>query len=87
VNATTHDARPKRSVKRTLLILFGIYLAGLIALIAIYGFKGQRNNIYKPQDEFKLENWVNLGIFSINKAGGCSSARTRCRPPSSCCFS
>lgn len=68
MNATTHDARPKRSVKRTLLILFGIYLAGLIALIAIYGFKGQRNNIYKPQDEFKLENWVNLGIFSINKA-------------------
>jgi F-type H+-transporting ATPase subunit a len=68
VNATTHDARPKGGIKRTLLILFGIYLAGLIALIAIYGFKGQRNNIYKPQDEFKLENWVNLGIFSINKA-------------------
>jgi F-type H+-transporting ATPase subunit a len=68
VNATANDARPKGAVKRTLLILFGIYLAGLIALIAIYGFKGQRNNIYKPQDEFKLENWVDLGIFSINKA-------------------
>ena len=68
MNATANDARPKGAVKRTLLILFGIYLAGLIALIAIYGFKGQRNNIYKPQDEFKLENWVNLGIFSINKA-------------------
>jgi F-type H+-transporting ATPase subunit a len=68
VNATTNDARPKGGIKRTLLILFGIYVAGLIALIAIYGFKGQRNNIYKPQDEFKLENWVNLGIFSINKA-------------------
>jgi F-type H+-transporting ATPase subunit a len=68
VNATTNDARPKGGIKRTLLILLGVYLAGLIALIAIYGFKGQRNNIYKPQDEFKLENWVNLGIFSINKA-------------------
>jgi F-type H+-transporting ATPase subunit a len=68
VNATANDARPKGAVKRTLLILFGIYLAGLIGLIAIYGFKGQRNNVYKPQDEFKLENWVNLGIFSINKA-------------------
>jgi F-type H+-transporting ATPase subunit a len=68
VNATTNDARPKGGIKRTLLILLGIYLAGLIALFAIYGFKGQRNNIYKPQDEFKLENWVNLGIFSINKA-------------------
>ena len=68
MNATANDARPKGAVKRTLLILLGIYLGGLIALIAIYGFKGQRNNIYKPQDEFKLENWVNLGIFSINKA-------------------
>ncbi|MCW3057673.1 MAG: atpB, partial [Solirubrobacterales bacterium] len=68
MNATANDARPKGAVKRTLLILFGIYLAGLIGLIAIYGFKGQRNNVYKPQDEFKLENWVNLGIFSINKA-------------------
>ena len=28
----------------------------------------RKNNSYKPQDEFKLDNWVNLGIFSINKA-------------------
>ena len=59
---------PTGGVKRTLLILLGIYLTGLVALIAIYGFKGVRNTSYKPQDEFKLENWVNLGIFSINKA-------------------
>jgi F-type H+-transporting ATPase subunit a len=66
--ATEQGAQPKGSVKRALLILLGIYLSGLVALIAIYGFKGQRNTSYKPQDEFKLENWVNLGIFSINKA-------------------
>jgi F-type H+-transporting ATPase subunit a len=60
--------RPKGSVKQTLLLLLGVYLAGLIALVVIYGFKGQRNTIYQPQNEFKLENWVNLGIFSINKA-------------------
>jgi F-type H+-transporting ATPase subunit a len=59
---------PKSSVKRRLQILAVVYLAGLIALIAIYGFKGHRNNVYQPQNEFKLENWVNLGIFSINKA-------------------
>jgi F-type H+-transporting ATPase subunit a len=68
VDAPDGGTPRKRSVKQTLLILLGIYLAGLVALIAIYGFKGQRNNVYKPQDEFKLENWVNLGIFSINKA-------------------
>jgi F-type H+-transporting ATPase subunit a len=66
--ATDPAAQRKGSVKRALLILLGIYLGGLIALIAIYGFKGTRNNVYKPQDEFKLDNWVNLGIFSINKA-------------------
>jgi F-type H+-transporting ATPase subunit a len=58
----------KSSIKRKLLIVLGVYLAGLVALIAIYGFKGQRNEIFKPQNEFKLENWVDLGIFSINKA-------------------
>jgi F-type H+-transporting ATPase subunit a len=66
--ATDPATQRKGSVKRALLILLGIYLGGLIALIAIYGFKGTRNNVYKPQDEFKLDNWVNLGIFSINKA-------------------
>ncbi len=39
-----------------------------MALVAIYGFHGHRNTSYEPQNEFKLENWVNLGIFSINKA-------------------
>jgi F-type H+-transporting ATPase subunit a len=58
----------KSNIKRKLLILGGVYLAGLIALIAIYGFKGHRNSAYQPQNEFKLENWVNLGVFSINKA-------------------
>jgi F-type H+-transporting ATPase subunit a len=59
---------PKSGIKRKLLIALVVYLAGLVALIAIYGFKGTRNEAYKPQNEFKLENWVNLGVFSINKA-------------------
>jgi F-type H+-transporting ATPase subunit a len=62
------DPAPKSSIKRKLLIALAVYLAGLVALIAIYGFKGQRNELFKPQNEFKLENWVDLGIFSINKA-------------------
>jgi F-type H+-transporting ATPase subunit a len=64
------DGEPvkKSGVKRKLLIALGVYLAGLIALVAIYGFKGQRNELFKPQNEFKLENWIDLGIFSINKA-------------------
>jgi F-type H+-transporting ATPase subunit a len=61
-------AARKPSIKRRLLILLGVYVGGLVALIAIYGFHGTRNKAFEPQNEFKLENWVNLGVFSINKA-------------------
>jgi F-type H+-transporting ATPase subunit a len=60
--------RPKGGLKRKLLILLGVYIGGVVALVAIYGFKGTRNTVYQPQNEFKLENWVDLGIFSLNKA-------------------
>jgi F-type H+-transporting ATPase subunit a len=56
------------STKRKLLIIGGIYLAGLIALLVIYGTSGTRNTAFEPQNEFKLDTWVNLGVFSINKA-------------------
>jgi F-type H+-transporting ATPase subunit a len=60
-------APPASSTKRTLLLLGGIWIGGMIALFAIFG-SGGRNNTYQPQNEFKLDNWVHLGIFSINKA-------------------
>jgi F-type H+-transporting ATPase subunit a len=56
------------STKAKLLLLGGVWLGGVVVLIAIYGFHGTRNKAYEPQNEFKLENWVNLGAFSINKA-------------------
>jgi F-type H+-transporting ATPase subunit a len=56
------------STKAKLLLLLGVWFGGVAVLIAIYGFHGTRNKAYEPQNEFKLENWVNLGAFSINKA-------------------
>jgi F-type H+-transporting ATPase subunit a len=56
------------STKRKLLLLLGVYLVGLIVLVVVTGLHGTRNESFKPQDEFKLETWVNLGILSINKA-------------------
>ena len=44
-----------------------IWLGGTVALLLIVG-KGPKNPTYQPQTEFKLDSWVNLGIFSINKA-------------------
>jgi F-type H+-transporting ATPase subunit a len=68
MNTTEGGSRRKLSTKQTLLSLVGVWLGGIIVLAAIYGTKGTRNEVFKPQNEFKLDNWVNLGIFSINKA-------------------
>jgi F-type H+-transporting ATPase subunit a len=53
--------------KHPLWTLVAIYAIGLIALVAIFGF-GHRNNEFQIQNEFKLINWVHLGVFSINRA-------------------
>ena len=38
-----------------------------VVLFGIFGSEGQ-NTAYKPQNEFKLDNWIELGVLSINKA-------------------
>ena len=48
--------------------LFGFYAIGLILLILIFGITTHKNNEFQPQNEFKLTNWVHLGVFSINRA-------------------
>jgi len=58
---------PPSKVKRTLLIVLGVWIGGMIVLFLVFG-SGGRNNAYQPQNEFKLDTWVQLGVFSINKA-------------------
>lgn len=58
----------KHSLKGRLLLIAGIWLAVTIGLVVIYGWHSVRNKTYEPQNEFKLESWVHLGVFSINKA-------------------
>jgi F-type H+-transporting ATPase subunit a len=53
--------------KKILWTLAGVWIGGTILLIAILGF-GHKNNEFKIQNEFKLTNWVHLGVFSINRA-------------------
>ncbi len=66
--ATGEDPPHRRSLKTTLLALLAVWIGGIVVLAAVYGVKGHRNKVYEPQNEFKLDNWVNLGVFSINKA-------------------
>jgi F-type H+-transporting ATPase subunit a len=55
------------SGKKAFWSLVGVYGLGVIALIVIFGF-GHKNNEFQIQNEFKLVNWVHLGVFSINRA-------------------
>jgi F-type H+-transporting ATPase subunit a len=56
------------SLRRKVGIGLGVWLGGTIALVVIAGFSGTRNTAFEPQNEFKLDTWVHLGVFSINKA-------------------
>jgi F-type H+-transporting ATPase subunit a len=55
------------STRKLLWSIFGFYALGIVALIVIFGF-GHQNHIFQIQNEFKLINWVHLGVFSINRA-------------------
>jgi F-type H+-transporting ATPase subunit a len=46
----------------------GVYVLGMILIVAIFGATRLDNPAFKPQNEFKLLTWVNLpGPFDINK--------------------
>ena len=53
-------------------ILFGVvgfYVISLVGILLIFGFTRRDNDEFQPQNEFKLDTWVNLpGPFDINKA-------------------
>jgi F-type H+-transporting ATPase subunit a len=59
------------STKAKVLIGLGVYLGIAILLFLIFGSDG-KNEAFKPQNEFKLEEWVGIHIgpadLSINKA-------------------
>jgi F-type H+-transporting ATPase subunit a len=59
------------STKQKVLLGAGIYLGITILLLLIFGDEG-KNEAFKPQDEFKLDDWIPIHLgsinFSINKA-------------------
>jgi F-type H+-transporting ATPase subunit a len=66
-----HDGRQRGGMSNASKVLWGIfafYVAVLVLLAAIYGVHGKRNNVFQIQNEFKLTNWIHLGVFSINRA-------------------
>ena len=53
-------------------ILFGVlgfYLVSIIAIVALFGFTRRDNDEFKPQNEFKLDAWIDLpGPLDFTKA-------------------
>jgi F-type H+-transporting ATPase subunit a len=53
------------STKAKLLIAAGVYLGVAVLLYAIFGSEG-RNEEFQPQDEFKLDPWIEFKIGSLD---------------------
>ncbi|MBV9006014.1 MAG: F0F1 ATP synthase subunit A [Solirubrobacterales bacterium] len=56
------------TARKVLLGIAGFYVFGVVLLLVIYGFSSHKNNEFQIQNEFKLVNWVSLGVLSINRA-------------------
>ena len=54
--------------KRIALIVGGIYLFLIVLAIGIFGWARLDNEEFKPQNEFKLDAWIELGPFDFTKA-------------------
>src|SRR5436305_14930754 len=54
--------------RKALLATFAVYVGVFLLLVVIYGVTQHKNNEFQIQNEFKLINWVSLGVFSINRA-------------------
>jgi F-type H+-transporting ATPase subunit a len=54
--------------QKILLACFGVYIGVFVLLLVIYGFSQSKNNTFQIQNEFKIVNWVSLGVLSINRA-------------------
>jgi F-type H+-transporting ATPase subunit a len=54
--------------RKILLAIFAIYLITIFAVILIFGFHRLDNEEFQPQNEFKLDTWIDLpGPLDFNK--------------------
>jgi F-type H+-transporting ATPase subunit a len=56
------------TTKQKLLAGFGVYILGVIVIVAATGWHRTSNNEFHPQNEFKLDTWFSVGPFDFNKA-------------------
>jgi F-type H+-transporting ATPase subunit a len=54
--------------RKVLLAILAIYLGSLVVVIGIFGWSRLDNEEFAPQNEFRLDTWIELGPFDFNKA-------------------
>jgi F-type H+-transporting ATPase subunit a len=55
--------------RKILLGVVGFYVLSIIAFVAVFGFTRRDNKAFKPQNEFKLDTWIDLpGPLDFTKA-------------------
>jgi F-type H+-transporting ATPase subunit a len=56
------------TTKQKVLAGFGVYILGVIIIVAATGWHRTANDTFHPQNEFKLDTWFSLGPLDVNKA-------------------
>ncbi len=56
------------TTRKILLAVGAFYLFGIVLLAVLFGVTQHKNNSFQIQNEFKLVDWVSLGVLSINRA-------------------
>jgi F-type H+-transporting ATPase subunit a len=56
------------STRKLLYATLAVYLGGLVLILIIFGVSGHKNTVFQIQNEFKLDQWIKAGWFSINRA-------------------
>jgi F-type H+-transporting ATPase subunit a len=64
--------QPMSPLRKGLYVVTGVWLAGIIFFVAVYGLKSHKaasvvHNTFSPIDEFKLDTWFKLGPVAFNK--------------------
>jgi F-type H+-transporting ATPase subunit a len=54
--------------RKVLLAILAIYLGSLVVVIGIFGWSRLDNEEFAPENEFRLDTWIELGPFDFNKA-------------------
>ncbi|HET9073686.1 MAG TPA: F0F1 ATP synthase subunit A [Solirubrobacteraceae bacterium] len=69
---TTPPQGRKPNVRLIMLGLVGLWIAGIVFFVAVFGFKPHKapavaNHVFTPTNEFKLDTWFAVGPVNFNK--------------------